>query len=407
MLTGDLLATLPLGAGAGEVLMEGTKESVRRDLGQIFQIDGDDQKYLRVKNEMLSNIDWTVLYQEYLRFKEDTREFSNLGSSIASAVNTLNNSNRQKRQVTSSQNQPDLENLFEFIQSEEFLNMSSKYGEMLVSVGEEMSKIMDELEILTSQIQYLDAESLLTLAVTSPRVSVIISSLVNIMDQMEPVFLDTPYMTAFQAMKEGFVILDDFVKSTSKNIEISSLLLNWDQIKTLMTEIEAFTPSEIDDIGGTVLSTQGMFLAMSRLSEFQCNSTVLERYIEFYPASAPLNSTSDTLASSVCGFMMSENWLSLLSVVDIPSAFDFLSSIFLLSPQSLALAANITEEELYDAMENLEAASDLLPTVEESLENLLDNLNLTEFSSATISRLLCGTNFTELEFNYKVESFTD
>ena len=151
MLTGDLLATLPLGAGAGEVLMEGTKESVRRDLGKIFQIDGDDQKYLRVKNEMLSNIDWTVLYQEYLRFKEDTREFSNLGSSIASAVNTLNNSNRQKRQVTSSQNQPDLENLFEFIQSKEFLNMSSKYGEMLVSVGEEMSKIMDELEILTSQ----------------------------------------------------------------------------------------------------------------------------------------------------------------------------------------------------------------------------------------------------------------
>ena len=70
--------------------MAGTKESVKRDLAKIFQVDGDEEKYRRVKEEMLTHINWNVLYQEYLRFKEDTREFSELGSSLSSAINTLN-----------------------------------------------------------------------------------------------------------------------------------------------------------------------------------------------------------------------------------------------------------------------------------------------------------------------------
>ena len=57
-------------------------------------------------------------------------------------------------------------------------------------------------------------------------------------------------------------------------------------------------------------------------------------------------------------------------------------------------------------MANLEAAGTLFPAVEESIENLLTQLNLTELTSTAISSLLCGTNFTELEFNYKVSSLS-
>ena len=406
MITGDFLSSLPQGVGAGGFLLQGTEVSVRQNLGKVFQVDGEEEKYRRVKNKMLSNIDWNVLYQEYLRFKEDTKEFSKLGSSLSSAINNINVSSRRKREVTSQENATDLEKLFDYVQSEEFLNMSSQYGEMLASVGSEMGNIVSELEVLTSQMGNIDVETLLTLAVTSPRVSAIISSLVKIMDQMEVVFSDSPYLDTFKAVKESFVILDDFVKSTAKNIEISSLLLDWDQVKMFMEEIEAFTASEMSEIGRTVLATQGVFLIMSRLGEWECDPAVVPRYIEFSAVSAPLNSSSEALAASVCGFISSQSWLSLLPALDIPSAFDFLSSVFRLSPQSLAAASNITTSELYDTMANLEAAGTLFPAVEESIENLLTQLNLTELTSTAISSLLCGTNFTELEFNYKVSSLS-
>ena len=374
-------------------------------MAKIF-LGGGGEKYSRVKTEMLSNIDWDLLFQEYLRFKADTKEFSELGTSLSdlsSSVESLNLVKRRKREVTMEGNKSDIERLVDLVETEQFLNLSSKYGEMLASVGEEMNNIAVEVEILTSQLEgYLDLGTLLTLAVTSPRVSAIISSLVNIMDQLEMAFANTPYLQTFLTVKESLVILDEFVKSTTKNIEISALFSNWNEIKTFMEETEAFTPTEISEMGGAVLSSQGIFLMMAALEEFQCDWELMGRYIEFYEEEAPLNTTRQSLASSVCGFITSNNWQSILTVLDIPSAFDFLVSVFRLSPFNLAATANLTTSELLDSLENLGAAAALFPGLEDSLGSLADQLNITEFNSSTISALLCGTNITDLEINYQV-----
>ena len=356
-----------------------------------------------MKREMLSNIDWDVIYQEYLRFKEDTNEFSQLGSSLSSAMETLNISKKRKREVSNEENQSEIEKLFKFVQTEEFLDMSSKYGEILVSVGSEMSNIAEELNELSGQLDYLDVETLLTLAISSPRVSAIISSLSKIMEELEVIFSNSPYHQTFLAVKESIVMIDDFVKSIKKNIEISAILLNWDKIKILLEEVGTFTPTEISDIGSTVLSTQGIFLIMSRIEEFICDSEVMGRYIQFFQDQAPLNSTVESLAYSVCGFITSPgNWQNIIRIVDISSAFDFLSSIFRLSPHSLAAAANMTQSELFDTMGNLDAASALFPEVQQSIRTLLTQLNLTEFTTSTISNLFCGSNITDLEVHFKV-----
>ena len=354
---------------------------------------------------MLSSIDWARLYQEYLRFKADTKEFSELGrslSSLTSALQSFRPTKRRKREVA-LEDKSDIDRLIDFVQTDQFLNQSDQYGKMLVSVGEEMENIMEEVEILSSQLEgYLDLGTLLTLAVTSPRVSAIISSLVNIMDQLELAFTDTPHLQTFLTMKESLVILDEFVKSTTKNIEISAILLNWNQLEILMEEMEVFSPSEISELGSTVLSTQGMFVMMAALEEFQCDGEVMARYLQFYPESAPLNTTSQALASSVCQFITSGHWQNILAVTDIPSAFNFLASVFRLSPLNLAARANLTTSELYASMDNLARAADLFPSIEDSLGSLAGELNITEFNSSTISALLCGTNITDLEINYKV-----
>ena len=354
---------------------------------------------------MLSSIDWARLYQEYLRFKADTKEFSELGrslSSLTSALQSFRPTKRRKREVA-LEDKSDIDRLIDFVQTDQFLNQSDQYGKMLVSVGEEMENIMEEVEILTSQLEgYLDLGTLLTLAVTSPRVSAIISSLVNIMDQLELAFTDTPHLQTFLTMKESLVILDEFVKSTTKNIEISAILLNWNQLEILMEEMEVFSPSEISELGSTVLSTQGMFVMMAALEEFQCDGEVMARYLQFYPESAPLNTSSQALASSVCQFITSGHWQNILAVTDIPSAFNFLASVFRLSPLNLAARANLTTSELYASMDNLARAADLFPSIEDSLGSLAGELNITEFNSSTISALLCGTNITDLEINYKV-----
>lgn len=287
-------------------------------------------------------------------------------------MQSFNPAKRRKREATLKGNKSDIDRLVDFVQTEQFLNLSSQYGEMLVEVGEEMENIMVEVEILTSQMEgYLELGTLLTLAVTSPRVSAIISSLVNIMEQLEMAFLDTPYMQTFLTVKESLVILDEFVKSTTKNIELSAIILNWEQLEIFMEEIEAFSPSEISEMGSTVLSTQGMFLMVAALEEFECN------------------------------FITSDNWQNILKAVDIPSAFDFLASVFRLSPFNLAATANLTTPELYDTMANLEAAAGLFPSIEDSLASLADELNITEFNSSSISSLFCGTNITDIEINYK------
>ena len=376
-------------------------------MARIFLSVGEE-KYSRVKTEMLSNIDWHLLYQEYLRFKADTKEFSELGtslSSLSSSVQSLNLAKKRKREVTMEGNKSDIERLLDLVQTEPFQNLSSHYGEMLVSVGEELGNIAEEVEILTSQMEgHLDLGTLLTLAVTSPRVSAIISSLVKMMDQLEIAFTSTPYLQTFLTVKESLVILDDFVKSTTKNIEISAILLNWGEIKTFMQEIEAFTPAEISEMGSTVLSTQGIFLMMAALEEFECDWEVMGRYIEFYEEDAPLNSTRQSLASSVCSFISSNNWQSLLSVTDIPSAFDFLASVFRLAPFNLAASANLTTSELLDTLANMEDTAALFPSLQDSLSSLVDQLNITEFNSSIISTLLCGTNITDIEINYKVNN---
>ena len=389
-------------------MLERTKPTARENLGKIFlSAEEDEEKYSRVKTEMLSNIDWPLLFQEYLRFKADTKEFSELGSSLSSltsAMQSFNPAKRRKREVAAMEgNKSDIDRLVDFVQTEQFLNMSSQYGEMMVEVGEDLENIMVEVEILNSQLDgHLDLGTLLTLAVTSPRVSAIISSLVNILEQLEVAFIDSPYLQSFLTVKESLVILDEFVKSTTKNIEISAILLNWNQLTILMEEIEAFSPSEISEMGSTVLSTQGIFLMMAALEEFECDWEVMARYLEFYEEEAPLNTTRQALASSVCNFITSNNWQNILTVLDIPSAFHFFASVFRLSPMNLAATANLTTSELYDTMANLEAAAALFPSIEESLASLVDELNITEFNSSTISPLFCGTNITDIEINYKV-----
>ena len=131
----------------------------------------------------------------------------------------------------------------------------------------------------------------------------------------------------------------------------------------------------------------------------------MTRYVEFFENNALLNLTVDMMINSTCGFIKSEKLIELLYIIDTNSAMDYLMSVMDLSPTSLAESSNITVIELFETIDSVSGALDILPSVNQSLTELMDQLNITEFNMTTVSSLLCGTELTTTSTNYEVHLF--
>ena len=131
----------------------------------------------------------------------------------------------------------------------------------------------------------------------------------------------------------------------------------------------------------------------------------MTRYVEFFENNALLNLTVDMMINSTCGFIKSEKLIELLYIIDTNAAMDYLVSVMDLSPTSLAESSNITVIELFETIDSVSGALDILPSVNQSLTELMDQLNITEFNMTTVSSLLCGTELTTTSTNYEVHLF--
>ena len=94
--------------------------------------------------------------------------------------------------------------------------------------------------------------------------------------------------------------------------------------------------------------------------------------------------------------------IELLGVIDMDSAAGFIFSVMELSPNGLAANSNMTVDELQTTLDSISKATEIMAIVQESLGELMNQLNVTNFNIATISNLICGLEIVVPEINYKV-----
>ena len=399
MLTGDIISQLNVESLSASILFPYASESLLNHLGHLFDETVSESKQ-KMREMMLSNIQWSMLVDEYEKFKNNDN-LRIVTSLLSDSVNTF--SIRRKRQAdlttlilnTTSVNMTEIESMIATLQA---MNITS-ITNMAMSLTEELNNIVTEIENmedLMSSGQITDVTSMITAFITSPQMAKIAESIAKIIEEMEPMMKDTEYFAMFQEMKTAFQSLNRFFSEFTTNLKLSDIIANWSSIENYALEQEIFSQDILDDLGDTLVSAQIVFTLFNKLELFVCSQESLTRYLELQDDGA--------LANSTCGFIQSDLMIELISVVDTMSAADYFYSVGKLSPANLASSSNMTEQQLEDLMNNLGEAVDIFPRVEELLDGLVDGLNVTTFNFTTISTLFCGAEvFSVDNEKYKVE----
>ena len=407
ILTGDLISELPFKTLTQSMIFPYAEPKELKNLDMILKNNYADENVTKLRELMMSNINWDYLIEEYLKFKTENNDLTSLSNFISGSINTFGGK-RKKRQIENTispiiLNMTDMESLINTLNT---LNLTA-IQDVVVTLATEMNEIMKQLQTIadlysTGQIS-LDIDTMVTMMMTSPQFSKITRSITTIMNELEPYIKETEYHEMYTSVKEGFSQLNQLLLNST--LRLSDVLVNWKSIVKFIDQNKIFSETETTNIANSLVSPQMIFALFKKLEDFECSKEKVTRYVEFFENNALLNLTVDMMINSTCGFIKSEKLIELLYIIDTNSAMDYLMSVMDLSPTSLAESSNITVIELFETIDSVSSALDILPSVNQSLTELMDQLNITEFNMTTVSSLLCGAELTTTSTNYEVNLF--
>ena len=404
MLTGDLITDLPYMSLSPSMIFPYAEEQVIDHFSKILHNNYTDPSLITLRRLLMQSLDWNFIISKYREFKLENGDMNSFAKFVSGTLNTFSGSSRKKRQVDIFQsneilNLTQIESVMTDLQS---LNISMM-GDVIVTLTSEMSVIIGEMQTMSELLAASEAENLVTMIsmmMTSPQLAKITQRIFIMMEKLQPFMKDSEYFPMFSNVKESFSTLNQFFQNST--LMLSSLVNNWPDIEKFALQEEIFSQAELNKMSDTLISPHIIFSLFKKLEEFECSEEGVTRYLEFYGNQALLNTSLKSMVEATCGFVISENLIELIFVMDMDSAIDYLISMFGLSPSNLATASNLTPEQLESAMDSLNDGLSIFPDVMDILTLLKDDLNVTEFNVSTVSMLFCGEEMQEITTNYKV-----
>ena len=405
MITGDIISAQSFNSYSSmSLLFPYENENVLKIIDEILILP-ETQEEKALKELMLSNINWEFLVQQYKNHKIENEGLYSMIKKFQSL--NIQTTSRKKRQIEMIEETPSLnlsmiESMVENIQK---MNVS-QYQSILMNLTTAFKEIRDELVTISVQLnseELDDISSLVTMTITSPQIAIIAKNLVNIMNQIEPMFENSEYINIFLEVKKGIQELNKFFYNSSANLKLVNIINNWETISKSLIDGKILNSDEANSFGNAIVSSQAVFSLFSLIDKFQCSKEEITRYINFYDNHALLNTTEEKLINGTCGFIQSKYMISLLEVIDWFSALDFWISVVQLTPNTLAIETNLTNDEFMSSIDSVSKAVEISSEVLESIEALWEKLNVTEFDMTSMFRLTCGAEFSLLDIDYEVK----
>ena len=400
MVTGDLISVLPFKTVTSSLLFPFASQNELKIIQMIMQ-NGSATNMSYLRKQMTSNIDWHLLIDEYKKFKLNNNELTSFSKFVSDSLDSVTGK-RRKRQTENTNTTTGISTFMNMTEIEDMIRIMrlmnlTQYTDMMIGLADEMNSVIEEFQTIAVFMEsgsIEDIDTMMTLILTSPQLARISESVVKMLDQLEPFFNNTEYYDMYQGMKGSFKELNQYFAKTSTNLQLSKVVKNWEDLKLYMSEEAIFNGEDIQNLGETLLSSQLIFTLFLRIEEFDCVKDIT-RYIEFFE-------NQEFMINSTCDFLQTEKMIELLGVIDMDSAAGFIFSVMELSPNGLAANSNMTVDELQTTLDSISKATEIMPIVDESLGELMNQLNVTNFNITTISNLICGLEIVVPEINYKV-----
>ena len=98
ILTGDLISELPFKTLTQSMIFPYAEPKELKNLDMILKNNYADENVTKLRELMMSNINWDYLIEEYLKFKTENNDLTSLSNFISGSINTFGGK-RKKRQI--------------------------------------------------------------------------------------------------------------------------------------------------------------------------------------------------------------------------------------------------------------------------------------------------------------------
>ena len=162
-------------------------------------------------------------------------------------------------------------------------------------------------------------------------------------------------------------------------IQVKDFTANWTNIETHLKSNSNLSHTMITDLNEEVFSLDMIAIAWlnmnNSLGSF-CNATVLDRYLHFNSDKLPIGITILNIAEKLCA--SSEILPDVMKGLRIDDLLDLTKFSIEISPESLSMAANITQEEFDETVQALWDFSSIFEDLESSVEMMINEINITD-----------------------------
>ena len=89
ILTGDLISELPFKTLTQSMIFPYAEPKELKNLDMILKNNYADENVTKLRELMMSNINWDYLIEEYLKFKTENNDLTSFSNFISGSINTF------------------------------------------------------------------------------------------------------------------------------------------------------------------------------------------------------------------------------------------------------------------------------------------------------------------------------